>query len=67
MKHGYLIDMDGVLYRGSEIIPGAEEFIRQLRQRNIPFRFLTFLKFAFPMMLMSIIVSTIYIYLVYLI
>jgi NagD protein len=41
MKHGYLIDMDGVLYRGSEIIPGAEEFIRQLRQRNIPFRFLT--------------------------
>ncbi len=41
MKHGYLIDMDGVLYRGSEIIPGAEEFIQQLRQRNIPFRFLT--------------------------
>ncbi|MFT3880196.1 MAG: TIGR01457 family HAD-type hydrolase [Gemmatales bacterium] len=41
MKHGYLIDMDGVLYRGSEIIPGAEEFIRQLRQRSIPFRFLT--------------------------
>lgn len=41
MKHGYLIDMDGVLYRGTEIIPGAEEFIRQLRHRNIPFRFLT--------------------------
>lgn len=41
MKHGYLIDMDGVLYRGSEIIPGAEQFIRQLRNRNIPFRFLT--------------------------
>jgi len=33
---------------------------------GIPFRFLTFLKFAFPMMLMSIAVSTIYIYLVYL-
>jgi Na+/H+ antiporter NhaD/arsenite permease-like protein len=33
---------------------------------GIPFRFLTFLKYAFPMMLMSIIVSTIYMYLVYL-
>jgi Na+/H+ antiporter NhaD/arsenite permease-like protein len=33
---------------------------------GIPFRFLTFLKYAFPMMLMSIIVSTIYVYLVYL-
>lgn len=41
MKHGYLIDMDGVLYRGSEVIPGADEFIKQLRLRNIPFRFLT--------------------------
>jgi NagD protein len=41
MKQGYLIDMDGVLYRGSELIPGADEFIRQLRERRIPFRFLT--------------------------
>lgn len=41
MRHGYLIDMDGVLYRGSELIPGADYFIRQLRQRDIPFRFLT--------------------------
>lgn len=41
MKHGYLIDMDGVLYRGSEPIPGAAHFIEQLRLRNIPFRFLT--------------------------
>ncbi len=41
MKHGYLIDMDGVLYRGSEPIPGAAQFIEQLRLRNIPFRFLT--------------------------
>src|SRR5437868_8757620 len=40
-KHGYLIDMDGVLYRGSELIPGADEFIRQLRVRDIPFRLLT--------------------------
>lgn len=41
MKHGYLIDMDGVLYRGSELIPGADDFIGQLRARDIPFRLLT--------------------------
>jgi NagD protein len=41
MRHGYLIDMDGVLYRGSELIPGADTFIQQLRERDIPFRFLT--------------------------
>lgn len=40
-KFGFLIDMDGVLYRGVEVIPGADEFIRQLRLREIPFRFLT--------------------------
>src|SRR2546429_9343403 len=41
MKHGYLIDMDGVLYRGHELIPGADAFIHELRTRNIPFRLLT--------------------------
>lgn len=41
MKHGYLIDMDGVLYRGSQLIPGADLFINQLIEREIPFRFLT--------------------------
>jgi NagD protein len=41
MKHGFLIDMDGVLYRGSHLIPGSSDFIRELRQRDIPFRFLT--------------------------
>jgi NagD protein len=41
VRHGYLIDMDGVLYRGSELIPGADDFVRQLRERDIPFRFLT--------------------------
>ncbi len=38
---GYLIDMDGVIYRGNELIPGAEGFIADLRSRNIPFVFLT--------------------------
>src|SRR5262245_31864622 len=41
MKHGYLIDMDGVLYRGSELIGGATEFLGQLLARDIPFRLLT--------------------------
>jgi NagD protein len=41
VKHGYLIDMDGVLYRGSELIPGADRFIAQLRKKDIPFRLLT--------------------------
>jgi NagD protein len=38
---GYLIDMDGVVYRGAQLIPGAERFIATLRQRGIPFVFLT--------------------------
>jgi NagD protein len=41
MQHGYLIDMDGVLYRGHELIPGADRFVYELRTRGIPFRFLT--------------------------
>ena len=41
MKQGYLIDMDGVIYRGSQLIPGAAQFIRELRERKVPFRFLT--------------------------
>lgn len=38
---GFLIDMDGVVYRGSELIPGADDFVHQLRDRGIPFLFLT--------------------------
>lgn len=40
-KSGYLIDMDGVLYRGNTIIDGAREFIENLQEKNIPFLFLT--------------------------
>jgi NagD protein len=39
--HGFLIDMDGVIYRGSELIPGADRFIAELLDRKIPFLFLT--------------------------
>ena len=40
-NRGYLIDMDGVIYRGSDVIPGAVEFIHALRENDIPFLFLT--------------------------
>jgi NagD protein len=40
-KKGFLIDMDGVIYKGSEPIPGAVEFINRLRDNDYPFLFLT--------------------------
>lgn len=41
MTNGFLIDMDGVIYRGSELIPGADRFVNQLLEQEIPFLFLT--------------------------
>ena len=38
---GLLIDMDGVIYRGDQLIPGAEQFIQTLKDQHIPFLFLT--------------------------
>ncbi len=38
---GYLIDMDGVVYRGGEMIPGADLFVQRLLREGIPFLFLT--------------------------
>jgi 5'-nucleotidase len=38
---GYLIDMDGVIYRGGHLIPGADRFVNGLREANVPFLFLT--------------------------
>src|SRR6478736_2556896 len=40
-RHGFLIDMDGVIYRERQIIPGADRFIASLLDRGIPFAFLT--------------------------
>ena len=37
----YLMDMDGVLVRGTQIIPGAADFIARLRERGKPFLILT--------------------------
>ena len=41
MSYGFLIDMDGVIYKENELIPGAKEFIDSLLDRRIPFLFLT--------------------------
>jgi NagD protein len=41
MAKGFLIDMDGVIYSGNDMIPGADKFIAQLQEREIPFLFLT--------------------------
>ena len=37
----YLTDMDGVILRGTALIPGAAEFIQTLREKDIPFLILT--------------------------
>ncbi len=41
MKTGYLIDMDGVIYRENHLIPGATDFIQALLATGAPFLFLT--------------------------
>jgi len=41
MAHGLLIDMDGVIYGGDILIPGADHFISNLLQQDIPFMFMT--------------------------
>ncbi len=37
----YLIDMDGVVYTGNRLMPGAGEFIFYLQEKEVPFLFLT--------------------------
>jgi NagD protein len=41
MKTGYLIDMDGVIYRENHLIAGVDEFVRALVATGTPFLFLT--------------------------
>jgi NagD protein len=41
MKQGLLIDMDGVIYSGDELIEGADRFISYLLENNIKFTFMT--------------------------
>lgn len=41
MAQGFLIDMDGVIYGGDIMIPGADEFVARLMREKIPFTFMT--------------------------
>ena len=41
MPKSYLIDMDGVIVRGNELIPGADAFLDRLHRRQIKFLILT--------------------------
>lgn len=41
MQQSFLSDMDGVIYRGGKLIPGAKEFIGRLIEGEHPFLFLT--------------------------
>ncbi|AYW48098.1 TIGR01457 family HAD-type hydrolase [Tetragenococcus osmophilus] len=42
MKYsGYLIDMDGTIYLGSEPIPAGKRFVDRLQEKEIPFLFVT--------------------------
>lgn len=41
MYKGYLIDLDGTIYRESEPIPAGRRFVERLQARQIPFLFLT--------------------------
>ena len=38
---GLLIDLDGTIYVGNELIPGAREFVHTLETRGVPHRFVT--------------------------
>lgn len=38
---GFIFDLDGTLYRGNTVLPGAAEFVAHLRRAGIPLLFLT--------------------------
>ncbi|MCP0886264.1 TIGR01457 family HAD-type hydrolase [Ligilactobacillus sp. WILCCON 0076] len=38
---GYLIDLDGTIYKGKIRIPAAKRFVERLQEKNIPFLFVT--------------------------
>lgn len=38
---GFIFDMDGVIYRGQSVLPGAADFVANLRRAGVPLLFLT--------------------------
>ena len=41
LHEAYVFDMDGTIYLGEELLPGAKRMIEELRRRDIPVRFLS--------------------------
>ena len=41
LKKGFICDMDGVIYHGNELLPGAREFVEWLKEEKKEFLFLT--------------------------
>ncbi len=40
-KKGFICDMDGVIYHGNKVLPGAKEFVTWLQKENKQYLFLT--------------------------
>ncbi len=40
-KKGFISDMDGVIYHGDHLLPGAQDFVEWLKNENKKFLFLT--------------------------
>ncbi|TVQ36964.1 MAG: HAD family hydrolase [Spirochaetaceae bacterium] len=40
-RHGFICDMDGVIYHGNRLLPGAKEFVGWLKRENKSYLFLT--------------------------
>lgn len=38
---GYLIDLDGTMYRGTELISEAADFVKKLQELGLPYLFVT--------------------------
>lgn len=38
---GYLIDLDGTIFKGTKVIPGVKQFMAKLISRNLPYVFIT--------------------------
>lgn len=38
---GYLIDLDGTIYKGKQVIPAGKTFLEELQKRAIPYLFVT--------------------------